>query len=132
MERRTLPGETPSDVMKEIEDLLDRLRRDDPSFSASAHAMFSRPAYELEQVHALPRTLAAVARKRGLAPRMSGASFWTDAAVLAHAGIPSVLFGPGGAGLHSTEEYVIVSDVLRCRDVLASLASEIAETTANR
>ena len=49
-------------------------------------------------------------------------SFWTDAAVLGDAGIPSVLFGPGGAGLHSTEEYVNVADVLACRDALARLA----------
>jgi len=31
-------------------------------------------------------------------------------------------FGPGGAGLHSTEEYVNVADVLLCRDALAALA----------
>jgi acetylornithine deacetylase len=49
-------------------------------------------------------------------------SFWTDAAVLGESGIPSVLFGPGGAGLHSTEEYVRVRDVIACRDVLADLA----------
>jgi acetylornithine deacetylase len=49
-------------------------------------------------------------------------SFWTDAAVLGSANIPSVLFGPGGAGLHSTEEYVRIADVLACRDALASLA----------
>ena len=55
-------------------------------------------------------------------PRITGASFWTDAAVLGHAGIPSVLFGPGGAGLHSTEEYVNVADVLVCRDALVELA----------
>jgi acetylornithine deacetylase len=41
---------------------------------------------------------------------------------LGEAGIPSVLFGPGGAGLHSTEEYVHVADVITCRDVLADLA----------
>jgi acetylornithine deacetylase len=51
-----------------------------------------------------------------------GMSFWTDAAVLGSAGIPSVLFGPGGAGLHSVEEYVEIQDVLRCRDALAALA----------
>jgi hypothetical protein len=39
-----------------------------------------------------------------------------------------VLFGPGGAGLHSTEEYVIVDDVCRCRDTLASLAREFTRT----
>jgi acetylornithine deacetylase/succinyl-diaminopimelate desuccinylase-like protein len=51
-------------------------------------------------------------------------SFWTDAAVLGVAGTPSVLFGPGGAGLHSIEEYVRVADVIACRDVLAALASD--------
>jgi len=49
-------------------------------------------------------------------------SFWTDAAVLGSVGIPSVLFGPGGAGLHSTEEYVNVDDVLACREALVALA----------
>jgi acetylornithine deacetylase len=49
-------------------------------------------------------------------------SFWTDAQVLGAAGIPSVLFGPGGAGLHSTEEYVRIDDVIACRDILESLA----------
>jgi acetylornithine deacetylase len=50
---------------------------------------------------------------------MTGMSFWTDAAILGQAGIPSVLFGPGGAGLHSTEEYVVLADVISCRDTLA-------------
>ena len=41
--------------------------------------------------------------------------------MLGHAGIPSILFGPGGAGLHSTEEYVNVADVVMCRDALVEL-----------
>ena len=51
-------------------------------------------------------------------------SFWTDAAILGEAGIPSILFGPGGAGLHSIEEYVRLDEVIACRDVLAALAGE--------
>jgi di/tripeptidase len=56
--------------------------------------------------------------------RITGASFWTDAAVLGFAGIPSILFGPGGAGLHSTEEYVNVADVVTCRDALVEVAKQ--------
>jgi acetylornithine deacetylase len=52
---------------------------------------------------------------------MGGASFWTDAAVLGEAGIPSILFGPGGAGLHSNEEHVNTADVVTCRSALAEL-----------
>jgi acetylornithine deacetylase len=49
-------------------------------------------------------------------------SFWTDAAILGSAGIPSVLFGPGGAGLHSLEEYVTLADVIACRNTLTEFA----------
>jgi acetylornithine deacetylase len=42
--------------------------------------------------------------------------------VLGHAGIPTLVFGPSGAGLHSIEEYVEVDSVLACRDALAARA----------
>ena len=84
--------------------------------------MFSRPAYELAVGHDLPATLSAVIGSAGLPAHVVGASFWADSGVLGEAGIPSVLFGPGGAGLHSPEEFVIVEEVLRCRDVLAETA----------
>jgi acetylornithine deacetylase len=122
MERRTLPGEPDSAALGEVESILERLRRDDPTFRGDARAVFSRPAYELPADHELPQTLAGVVRDAGRTPTLSGMSFWTDAAVLGHAAIPSVLFGPGGAGLHSTEEYVEVADVLACRNALAELS----------
>jgi acetylornithine deacetylase len=58
-----------------------------------------------------------------------GMSFWTDAAILAAAGIPSVLFGPSGSGLHSIEEYVDVDSVLECRDVLAETVLELVSVS---
>ena len=42
-------------------------------------------------------------------------SFWTDAGVLGEAGIPSVIFGPTGKGLHSVAEYVVAEDVRPAR-----------------
>ena len=105
--------------MKEI---LDALVDEDSTFRAQARHIFSRPAYEVPRDHDLPQSLSAAVMAAGGAPRVAGASFWTDAAILGHAGIPAILFGPGGAGLHSTEEYVNVADVLRCRDGLVELA----------
>jgi acetylornithine deacetylase len=124
MERRTLPGEPESTAVAEVNGILDALAREDPTFRASATAMFSRPAYEVARDHALPRALCDALRRAGGEPRITGASFWTDAAVLGRAGIPSILFGPGGAGLHSTEEYVNVADVLMCRDALVELVKD--------
>jgi acetylornithine deacetylase len=122
MERRTVAGETAESFMAEIEQILATLRQDDPEFDASARLMFSRPPYEVPAGHDLPRALASAAVHAGGAGGTIGMSFWTDAAILGGSGIPSVLFGPGGAGLHSTEEYVELRDVIECRDTLATLA----------
>jgi acetylornithine deacetylase len=121
MERRILPSEPESTAIEEVRAILDALSREDATFRATAEAMFSRPAYEVPRDHELPRTLAAALTRAGGRPQITGASFWTDAAVLGHAGIPAILFGPGGAGLHSIEEYVNVADVTTCRDALVEL-----------
>jgi acetylornithine deacetylase len=47
--------------------------------------------------------------------------------VLSAAGIPSVLFGPTGAGLHGLEEWVDAPSVLTCRDALVDLARDARE-----
>jgi acetylornithine deacetylase len=122
MERRTLPGDDVSLPLTEVQQILDGLRIEDPTIRASAKLLFGRPAYELAETHLLPQTLAEAVRHVGGDTAFGGASFWADSAVLGHAGIPSVLFGPGGAGLHSTEEYVNVADVLLCQEALAELA----------
>jgi acetylornithine deacetylase len=119
MERRTIPGERDDSVTGEIQQILARLRQEDAGFEAVLTPLFSRPPYALDPAHALPQALRRAARSD---EDCVGMSFWTDAAVLGSAGIASVLFGPGGAGLHSTEEYVEIQDVLRCRDALAALA----------
>ena len=121
MERRTLPGETQSIALHEVQAILDALAHEDSTFRGTATARFSRPGYEIAADSGVPEILAVALTHCGGQPRITGASFWTDAAVLGHAGIPSVLFGPGGAGLHSTEEYVNIADVVLCRDTLVEL-----------
>ena len=122
LERRTVPGETAQTFEREMKDLLEALVRDDRELEAAVELLFSRPPYELPADHELPRGLLTAAQTAGARASTIGMSFWTDAAILGDSGIPSVLFGPGGAGLHSLDEYVNVDDVLTCRDALASLA----------
>jgi len=127
MERRTVAGETGESVLQEIASLLDDLRRADPEFEATASLVAYRPAYALGADHVLAATFGHALSQSGLTPDPAGMSFWTDAAILADAGIPSVLFGPGGSGLHSREEYVLVEDVRTCRDVLVDVARRLVE-----
>lgn len=121
-ERRTLPGETSEVGLLEAREILVELRHEDPEFDAEARFVLGRDAYEIDPASPLPAMMAESARAAGCRASITGMTFWTDAAILAAAGIPAVLFGPGGAGLHSTDEYVILDEVCRCRDALVNLA----------
>jgi acetylornithine deacetylase/succinyl-diaminopimelate desuccinylase family protein len=123
MERRTIPGEHEHAPEQELATILTHLRQADSGFEGSHRVSFARPPYAIEDDHPATLALEAAARIHDVPAPRAGLSFWTDAAVLGEAGIPSLLFGPGGAGLHSTEEYVVLRDVLACRDVLATMAS---------
>jgi acetylornithine deacetylase len=128
MERRSIPGEAPGIASREVEVLLARLRAEDSDFKATSKEMFARSPYEIDAGHELPQ---AMLRARGIsapatpaAPALIGMSFWTDAAILGDAGIPSILYGPTGAGLHSVEEWVNAQSVLTCRDALVNLSRD--------
>jgi acetylornithine deacetylase len=125
VERRTISGEGERDVQQEIEVILGDQQRADPEFEAVGRVVAYRPAYQVDASHVLPCTLAAALERAGRSGQPTGMSFWTDAAILAAAGIPSVLFGPGGAGLHSLSEYVVIDDVYTCRDVLVETARRL-------
>ena len=46
-----------------------------------------------------------------------------DAAILTAAGIPTVVFGPGGDGAHAVEEWVDLGAVERCARMLVAVAA---------
>jgi acetylornithine deacetylase len=121
LERRTLPGE-PADVgLVELRQILDDVKVADPEFEGDARLALGREPYEMPAGHEISERLQREAHAVGCRAHRVGMTFWTDAAILGAAGVPTVLFGPGGAGLHSTEEYVFVDDVQKCRDALVRL-----------
>ncbi|HEC23829.1 MAG TPA: ArgE/DapE family deacylase [Chloroflexi bacterium] len=124
IEHRTLPGETGEDVLALWENALAELSSADPTFSATARLEFFRPAYEIERDEPIAAVLGeafrAATRKE---PVYSGMRAWLDSAILGPAGIPTVIFGPGGEGMHAAVEYVYLEDVFRCAAVLAGAAA---------
>jgi acetylornithine deacetylase len=48
-----------------------------------------------------------------------------DAALTQAAGIPTVVFGPGGAGAHSVDEWVDLASVDACSDSLVEAARNL-------
>jgi acetylornithine deacetylase len=122
IERRTIPGEAEGIAGREVSRILETIQARDPEFSAACHTLFARAPYEIPPDHELPSAVVAAAADAGANSQAIGMSFWTDAAILGAAGIPSVLFGPTGAGLHGLEEWVEIRSVLTCRDALVNLA----------
>ncbi len=120
-ERRTLPGESDAQVLGEANELLRGLERRDSEFSATARLISSRPPYEISR-HA-PVALAAAEAIREVIgdTEFCGMGFWTDTALLHAAGIPGVVFGPRGEGLHGADEYVDLESAAACAEVLRRL-----------
>jgi acetylornithine deacetylase len=116
IERRTVPGETLVDVEAQIADI--------------APGAAVRPTFERAPFEVAPDVPIVSAVRRhaidilGREPATVGHSAWMDAAVLSAAGIPTVVFGPSGAGAHAVEEWVDLDSVERCDQVLEAVARE--------
>lgn len=125
VERRTVPGEVPEDVLGEVESKLALRAVEDPAFAATAELFFWREPFEASLDEGIVQSLLKVATEvlKGKS-EVYGDTPWMDAALFSAAGIPTVVFGPGGAGAHSAEEYVSISEVVSCADVLAQTALE--------
>jgi acetylornithine deacetylase len=111
-ERRTLPGETPAEIEADL-----RAAAGD----AEVRMLVSREPFEMDEGHELVRSVAAAAGASGVI----GVPFWTDAALVAAAGIPTVLFGPAGEGAHAAVEWVDVGSLERCREVYVTVAAAV-------
>lgn len=120
IERRTVPGELPDAVRREIEERLEARARQDPTFSARSDLFLWREPFEVSLDEPVVRGLQEAAREvLGASPPVYGDTPWMDAALLSSAGIPTVVFGPGGAGAHAIEEYAFISEVAACARILA-------------
>lgn len=123
VERRLLPAEDASTFRWEMNEIITNLSNQDAKFQARVTMGYSALALETAVDSPLAKTLIACAKAIiGPSAKFGAQSFWTDAALLNEAGIASVLFGPGGAGMHSTEEYANLPEVALCAETLAECA----------
>lgn len=125
VERRTVPGETRELVEQQIRAILDRIAADDPQFQASMKTMLTQQPFEIAEDAPIVQTLLRQAtRILGDRPAIGGAFGWMDSALLAAAGIPTVIFGPGGDGAHAVVEWSDLDQLQRCADVLIATIEE--------
>lgn len=128
IERRTVPGETVEGATAELREIVDRLAEQDSTFKATLKATFWREPFEVTSEARIVQIMdKALDERLGYHPGHTGQTFWTDAALIADAGMETVLLGPKGCGLHSAEEWVDMDSVIDLAHVLAETAIQYCE-----
>lgn len=119
VDRRTLPGESQAGVCREVRALL----RQHGLAAAVADAK-AAPCLPLETDPRLPLVQRFL---RHLGQRHpAGVHYFCDASVLAHGGIPSIVFGPGDiAQAHTVDEWITLAAVERARALLAGFLTSL-------
>jgi acetylornithine deacetylase len=113
-ERRTIPGETREDVAREVAEVVG-------DADATWQVTLARGPYAVDD----GAEIAAVVSRHADDPPRIGLPFWTDAALLQAAGIPTVLYGPSGEGAHADVEWVSIESLERCAGTFLRVAQEV-------
>lgn len=119
LERRMIPGETQSDVVTEMRNILTILSGKDPKFQADFRLTFARGPMEVPSTERVCRILHRSAKEAAdLTPKFVGSGGWLDTEIIMRHGIPAVAFGPEGEGAHGSIEYVNLDSVIKAAEVL--------------
>ncbi|TEA04261.1 Diaminopropionate ammonia-lyase [Colletotrichum sidae] len=123
VEYRTVPLQTSESILADLEGILKRIATGCSDFKYAPPRMtFSRPPFALEDEDAFVQLFVSrTADTLGQAPKPVGLPFWCDAALLHQAGIPTVVYGPKGVGLHGKEEWVSVESVREVFSVMRNV-----------
>lgn len=125
VERRTVPGERAADCLDEVGSILGEMRRSDPSVQTSVSVSLSREAWEFDPKQTAGAALSEVLGGALVAngrpePRHVAFPYWMESALWEEAGVPTVVCGPAGDGLHAAEEWVDLAQVRAFADGLVS------------
>jgi len=119
LERRSVPGEDEALIEAQVREAVARSAGADAEPSAAVRTTLVRDPFEVDESEPVVQCLARAATATlGAPPRVVGHAAWMDAAFLAAAGIPTVVFGPAGGGAHATVEWADLASLERCTDVL--------------
>ncbi len=94
--------------------------------------LLDRPPLTTEREAPICRAVSqAAAEVMGATPPEAGVAYWMDAAIFSEAGIPTVNFGPAGAGAHEAVEWVELDSVVTCARILTAAAHRFTKRGQN-
>lgn len=131
VERRTVPLERSADALAEVQNLLDEVALTQPDMVATARLVNAREAWWLDEVGPAADLAGLLARTLGISADAPGfaAPYWMESALFQAAGIPAVVCGPGGGGMHAVDEWL---DVDQLSAYAAALPAALLAFAASR
>jgi acetylornithine deacetylase len=102
----------------------DRLRNDIDSMIDQRGYWDIRESFFIDEGHSLCALIRRHADNHGVNAIPHHLRGWTEAAVLAASGIPTVVFGPGGGGAHTVDEWVDIGQVEQAVEILYLVATD--------
>ena len=128
VERRTIAGETAETVRLELLRILESLAATVPDFKFELRSTFSRAPFFIPRDHDFVNLVGKYATKAtGVKPTIKGETFWTDVALLDEVGIPGLVWGPKGYGLHSKTEWVEVESVRQLAEAFVGITEDFCK-----
>jgi acetylornithine deacetylase len=130
---RTIPGQTPEAVLEDAKRVIDNMAREDPAFRAEvepAGEHIPMIPFEVPDDAPLVQQVAAAHLEVRGEPTVVGDTgpsrfAGADSGHLLAAGIPGLLYGPGGRYLSMPDERVRAADVVDVARVYALVAGEV-------
>ncbi len=120
IDRRTLPGESNSKVIRELKELFRENRM--PAHISPIQTGLCGPVQTSPRQPLVQEFFRTIGQKEAV-----GVDYFSDAGILAAAGIPSVLFGPGDiAQAHTPDEWVSLGQVERSKDMLVQFLRRLS------
>jgi acetylornithine deacetylase len=117
IERRTLPGEDAAAALSEVRDLVGAVTAVTPGLGSTAELVLARDAWQADAAGPaaeLMDLLADALPAAGAAPpARTGAPYWMESALWQANGVPTVVCGPAGGGLHAVDEWVDLAQLRR-------------------
>jgi len=118
IDRRLIPGEKPDDAYRHVLEYLAREIGSDPAIEHEKPFLIG--AGLLDRVNGpLAERMVTAAREAQIECAKIGVPFGTDAAAIAGAGVPSIVFGPGSIDqAHTADEWLALDQLVQASEAL--------------
>jgi acetylornithine deacetylase len=129
IERRTLPGEPATAPLSEVRDLVDAVTAETPGLGSTVELVLARDAWQADDsgpaAELMDRLAAALPAAGAAPPARTGAPYWMESALWQASGVPAVVCGPAGGGLHAADEWIDLAQLRRYPVAVADAVGRI-------